>query len=91
MRAQWDTETIPQFIARRGSVFTSDVSLRFGMTPKAARVLLRSYEKAGQIHSRPSQQNFGGDWLVWEPGPGPVNSRDKQRHRRKVVFQRPSA
>lgn len=70
---QTHQETIEQFIARCGSVFTNDVASRFAMHVTDARRELKRLERAGKITSKrePAGGNgsFAGAGLVWETQP----------------------
>lgn len=68
------SETIEQFLQRRGPVFTNDVACRFGMQVKDARRALKLLERDGRVRSRRDIAGgngaFTGAGLLWEAGNG---------------------
>jgi len=66
---QISTETIEQFLERRGPVFTNDVACRFGLRVEDARQKLKALEREGKIKSKretAARGAFCGAGLVWE-------------------------
>lgn len=62
-------ETIIDFVARCGGVFTSDIASRFGIGVQEARKACKRLEREGRLKSKreiAANGSFSGAGLVWE-------------------------